>query len=551
MDYKEAYEINRERKGYGKRNLHDFLGSDQDDAARLQRNFDNRDMVEGDIGTLKISDIFVLVEFLIEKICRPLNERITSHFSGRSADISVGGIRPLDLVARRRLHWVGEMCAKQLPRCQAYLEKTLMDTPDVKKPRVAWENRRLAPLFKALEEALPSLRFDDVMKQMFGKLEDNLQKTILDELTEELLYSTRETLPNPLDGSIWSSVAIQATRDVTRDIAKFLCSMSTEKRRLKFLGAMILRKGEKCRSLVKQASEACALPITEELDPMADLLFISPERVVTKNQLLSLTNIDENGVIDIYGKKLNMPYGAAATLSSYQTFNDCAELCGLTRFRAKDLFDKAKVCGKSIMSQLDSGGWMPRPRDSFSEGVAKVNVSWYVEHQLLPVFHFLASTCVDWSVGDMSGDEFYSLEKICKVLDIDVEAGKEALLRGVINPSWVNIEPVSPSTSPTSRAKRAKKRRVGSGTGSGTPKVVYKGPDDNLDHGWTVEKIQRATGHHIDKYWSHIESPGVVIRSMTGVRDVISRAEDEGTTLKESIAWFKGKDEYKKYFKRG
>lgn len=543
MDYKGGYEINRERKGYGKRNLHDFLGSDQDDAARLQRNFENREMVEGDIETLHISEMFDLVEFLVEKIGGPLNERITGHFSG-DADSSVGGIRPLDLVARRRLHWVGERCALKLPKYKAEVECAPAT------PLVAWENRCYAPLLKALEETLPSLRFDDAMKQKFGNLKENLQQTILDELTEELLYSTRMALPNPLDGSVWSSVAIQATREVAREIAKSVhCSnASSEKLRLKFLGVKILRRGAKYLSLVKQASEADAVPITEELDPMADLLFVSPERVITKNQLLSLTNIDENGVIDIYGKQLNMPYGAAATLSSYQAFNDSAELCGLTRFRAKDLFDKTRVCGKSIVSRLECGGWMPRCRDSFSEGLAKANVSWYVENQLLPVFHVLASACVDWSVGDMVGDEFYSLEKICKALELDVVAGKGALLRGAIKPSWVDIEPVSPSNSPTSKSKRGKKRRGGSGSPS--KKIVYKGPDDNLGHGWTVEKVQRATGNHIDRYWFHSDSPEDVIRSMPGVRNIISRAANEGITLKESIKWFRGKDEFKKYFQK-
>lgn len=544
MDYKGGYEINRERKGYGKRNLHDFLGSDQDDAARLQRNFENREMVEGDIDTLHISEMFDLVEFLIERISRPLHERIMSHFGGGGADISVGGIRSLDLVARRRLHWVGEKCALKLPKYKADIESVAVTPLD------AWENRCYASLLKALEEILPRLRFDDAMKQMFGKLEDNLQNTILDELTEELLYSTRIALPNPLDGSVWSSVAIQATRDVTREIAKSVhcSSVSTEKRRLKFLGVKILRRGEKYLSLVKQASEAHAAPITEELDPMADLLFVSPERVITKNQLLSLTNIDEDGVIDIYGKQLKLPYGAAATLSDYQAYNDSAELCGLTRFKAKDLFDKTRVCGKSIVSQLECGGWMPRCRESFSEGIAKVNVSWYVENQLLPVFHVLASTCVDWSVGDMCEDEFYSLEKICKALEVDVVAGKGALLRGAINPSWVDIA-VSPSNSPTSKSKRGKKRRGGS-SGSSSKKVVYKGPDNNLGHGWIVEKVQRATGNHTDSYWFHRESPMDVIRSLSGVRNIISRAANEGTTVKESIDWFRGKDEYKKYFQK-
>ena len=53
VDYGDAYEWVRERKGYGLANMTEHLGGDEEDGARLRRNFYERDDVEKDIATLK------------------------------------------------------------------------------------------------------------------------------------------------------------------------------------------------------------------------------------------------------------------------------------------------------------------------------------------------------------------------------------------------------------------------------------------------------------------------------------------------------------------
>ena len=46
VDYGEEYEEVRERKGYGRVNISENLGGDEDDGARLERNFLEREQVE-------------------------------------------------------------------------------------------------------------------------------------------------------------------------------------------------------------------------------------------------------------------------------------------------------------------------------------------------------------------------------------------------------------------------------------------------------------------------------------------------------------------------
>ena len=68
VHYGDHYEQVRERKGYGRSNMSEHLASDEEEGAKLRRNFHEREEVEMDISSLKVHEMFHLIEFLSEKV---------------------------------------------------------------------------------------------------------------------------------------------------------------------------------------------------------------------------------------------------------------------------------------------------------------------------------------------------------------------------------------------------------------------------------------------------------------------------------------------------
>ncbi|KAL7521142.1 hypothetical protein ACHAWX_005840 [Stephanocyclus meneghinianus] len=103
VNYGKHYEGVRERKGYGLVNLQEGLGGDWDEKARLQRNFAERKEIENEIIDLKFMQLWVLAEFLTEKVYQPLKEAMGQRL-----------IESRYIVARRRLHWLAERFERRL-----------------------------------------------------------------------------------------------------------------------------------------------------------------------------------------------------------------------------------------------------------------------------------------------------------------------------------------------------------------------------------------------------------------------------------------------------
>jgi hypothetical protein len=113
VDYGDAYEEVRERKGYGRDKTFD----------PIQRNLGEREDLENDIRTLTVYEMFHLVEFLTEHIFDPINKSIERYCTVEGNEIS-DLPREKDLIAMRRLHWLSE---KLTERVQEYLTDSAVD----------------------------------------------------------------------------------------------------------------------------------------------------------------------------------------------------------------------------------------------------------------------------------------------------------------------------------------------------------------------------------------------------------------------------------------
>jgi hypothetical protein len=105
VNYGDVYEEVRERKGYGRVNMN---SSDEDLLQKnLMRSLRDRAEVEKDVLDLKVTEMFHLVEFLTNKIFKP----ITSTNEGVSLDRG-----KKNLIAMRRLNWIGDKLSGRLSK---------------------------------------------------------------------------------------------------------------------------------------------------------------------------------------------------------------------------------------------------------------------------------------------------------------------------------------------------------------------------------------------------------------------------------------------------
>ena len=112
-DYKSMYEVVRERKGYGKANIHGGLKDDTDDFMRFFRNIKERHNMEVTIRSYNEDEISNLLLFIKSKILPGLI-RITDEYKKETRNERENRIITRQWIARRRLHWISIVMNAQL-----------------------------------------------------------------------------------------------------------------------------------------------------------------------------------------------------------------------------------------------------------------------------------------------------------------------------------------------------------------------------------------------------------------------------------------------------
>jgi len=541
VDYGDHYEDTRERKGYGQVNTSGYMGGDDDEASRLSRNLHEREEVEKDISTMKVYEMYHLIEFLTTNIFNRL-EKVPAN------------MRPRDLIARRRLFWIGE---KLEGRYQAFLanEKRVRDSANALKEIRVWLDQWRSAA------SLPSI---------YPKIDESLRTSVHDELTEELLYQTLSLLPNPLNESTWCKVAVNLTKDATVLIGQYLyCYPGTlDALKKESLSKKLLMLAKNSALAIRDGVNAIKSNVTGVNAHIKDLSFNTPKRIIKKKNLADSSKKER--IFDLYDIQDTIRYGTAASMADIQAYYDAVELCGIEPYYIPGKNKRVYDCERSIISQYDPRDneigntrspqhhWMARSVDAIKRGDASVNEQWYIENQVLLVLHILASTCVDWSSGtsedgeeEESTETWYSLEKLCAEINLDLDKAERALSLGAIDPNWPKLE-IKPSYNPSSegnsnesrrrRRRRPAKRKVNP---SNKARVLQNASDEQYPE-WTVRAIQRASSHHVDNYYSHPDLPqGLIVRSRTGVKTLIDYAEANNCGIAEAYEEYKG---VKKYF---
>jgi len=542
VNYGDHYEQVRERKGYGRKNESEQVGSDEeDDAARLRRNFLEREESENDISTLNVFDLHNLMEFLTDKVLDPINLSIRRACPAEVFKKS-STLRSRDLIARRRIHWIGE---KLQGRYQDLLADEGVDSD--------------SELMSGIQLLLDQWRFKS-LPSIYLKLNEEIREALQHELTEELLYQTRNRLPNPLDESVWCETAVNLMNSTTLLIGQYwFCYSGLVEVRKQFLAEKLLALAMNSAVAIRDGVNALKNNESGDLESqikISSLTFKSPKLIIKENTL-----VDENEKVrDLYDIQDTIRYGTAASMADIQAYYDAIELCGIEPHYIPGKNKRVYDCERSIISQYEPRDneagdtrspqhhWMVRSVDTIKRGDATVNEQWYIENQVLLVLHILASTCVDWSCTSEDGEEegatetWYSLEKLCAEINLDLNKAKRALSLGAIDPNWPpEDEPLLPDSGDGDKKKK-KSRRVRRRVA--VPKVV--GFSDSPEFpGWDVKGVKRCTGNQIDNYWGHPDLPeGLRVRSKVGVRTLIDYAEANNCVIAEAYEEYKDVTKY-------
>jgi len=517
VDYGEAYEDVRERKGYGKDN-NKLCGGDDDDAARLKRNFVDREMVQQDIPDLKLFDMFYLVEYLTNDVLAPIDQRIRGSFSANGQAESFTRLSK-DIVARQRIHWL-----RMQLQCRL---KEMMSNPNQDDELLLHAmTRGRKEMVTAIDESLLKWDFDmlpDILS-FLNTVSNGDGKTLQDiirlELSEELLYSVGSKLPDPLNSTMWCKISIDLANSITWDIARYLvCCKDPEHSMALMLAEQILVNAKTAASKVR---EACHILNTGSSSfsrnaAIEELSFHSLRRKMKKK------DVAPNGsFINVYGNDLNIHHGTAATIADIQAYQDAVELgylepyfdpCSTSRLADSKLTIVSQYASLNHNNGSQQFHWMARSIDAFDSGVARVNEQWYLLNQILLPVHILASECVEWK--KWPGSQFYSLENLCEAIGIKLQDAEETIKRGVMRPEL--------EEKPDNGTKTKKKKRL-RGELSNAARTLENRPCEEFP-GWKVERIQRKNSHHVDSYWSHPGLAGVVLRSRVGVKEMIGKME--------------------------
>jgi len=525
VDYGKLYENVRERKGYGVANLYGNVGDDSDRGAKLQRNFAARQSIESEISKLSVVRLYYLAEFLMERIFPEINESIEDIFRHHVPS----QLKSRFLVARRRLHWIGERLEQQLEKCFGSLQRVYFSSKFITSFQniihsFKWSS--LPGVFSAIQDTasdIPNICAKDC---------------ILNEISEELLYKVSNIIPKPFDTKIWSQLGNLLIESVTKKIAiHMFCSseMSIEERQAK-LGRSVLDDAKRYSKLTTRCSTVLDGTATDGnfYDYFFDLLsFKSPQHKVNQKQFFYKR--PNKKPRSIYDAKKIINFGTASALAEVQAYQDAVDVGFLEPHAIPGVLKNLIECEKSIVCKYPSSSpnskigrlpqfyWIARGAESIKKGTAIVNVEWYLMNQLLLVVHSLASNCVEWKASSQKMVP-YSLERLCEVVGVEVNAAKKALSNGFILPECpeeVTITHQSPSSSVANQDKSSKR---------GALPV----PSDEFP-GWTVKQVPRQGSRHVDKYWYHPSLSEVTFRSRVGVTAVLTQAERLGVDLRTAL----------------
>lgn len=455
VDYDQAYEDVRERKGYGIANIENGERSNSHEPTALLRYFDRREFVTEEIDNFSPLDIFYTLEFIVENIQEPI-DAVISEYIKKGQQIIQDKPTSFQLRARRRLHWLSDVF---LARISNLLDMFPEDMP-----------RDYAPYNSLLKH---SRRWADNMKwhsfakdtQSLENVDDEAYKTLIAASREDVLYSLSKKIVMPLNEAMWCPAAVDLIKKLSK-YTVFVLSLGGDDM-FNHLMQKYLKCAKKTALVIRQACKDHDVG-SRALDLLVFVSDIKKDERIDVNMLRSFEGFKESG---FFRKHTTFPKGITASLLDIQAYRDTMDLCCLpgqfdmaivpdSESKTHEvLIAKGISSGNGVLGEVDECvvGY-PRHTDFFAKG-GRINETWYLLWQVVFVVHCFAEEFVRGNGGH------YSLQALCKVVGVDLADAEAVVEQGIENREYAiqfssksgKVHPKKPRSTnkgPTTRTAR-------------------------------------------------------------------------------------------------
>jgi len=499
VNYGIGYEGTRERKGYGKENIEGILECDKVEIAKMKRDHAEREYMVDTIKNMKLMKIKHYVEFLESRFIAPLVEFTDAYIRKKRNYQRIPSRR--QLAARQRLSWLGSLFRRQID--DLTVGTTFQDSRDVQNLRKLLDHKRLEPQISLSDKSSPLITI------------------LISERYEEVLCSVskEDGLFHAYDPSMWSKVGRDFCRDFIKTVTlNSIGRSSTFGRLIDPLFKMAIQAIDiiknACNTLnsanstqedISKACEVLGLRATEN-DVIKTFLQQSFKQNSKQVYLLPInlgTNHIKSGFRRSYVQSTDLLCSSSALSDAGSSLSESPSYESILRCI-------------STSDHCTFSQW----RDALSSKALLVDEEWYIQWQVVRVFHVLWINCVHESTHS---NIHYSIEKLCRTLGTNTDDAKTVISAKMTQP-YEKIHPHCDQEEATEYQKteeksvtqgigkgmndhRTKKHNIkgknktGAKRNSKAKGPLYAKEDNTLPSGWRLDYVKRHTGRHVDRYW--------------------------------------------------
>ena len=398
----------RERKGYGKANIHKGVKSDYDCMkTRTLRNLCERYFMDDTIESLNSQEVIRSLRFIDEKILRPVvtstewfidktrkaEDYVNSH-NGIGQRTPKTQPPSRQWIARRRMHWFHGRFKEKILELKRNSEMSEVDAEEAEAivERMRWAD--LTTIFP----------FINSITIWSGK---KLSQAMKIEIQDELYYMASKDLCGLFEASLWCPMAELLARKISLYMVAVLLSNKVPSQKFDSIGAELAdlvmqfatMEGRKLKARCDALSKVEGPQ--EKREKMRDFLEFQSKPRATSNskQSPSFERLHRLFEVDVE----NIGRKSQSVIVSMSKMND----------------EKESTPNAAMGTNLQS---KPEARDASEilNGTAAANFMWYLQFQVVYVIDAFARSFNDMWSRDSIGeglDNWYSLEALCSALN--------------------------------------------------------------------------------------------------------------------------------------
>jgi len=435
VNYKEHYEQMRERRGYGKANLLDGVKSDAHDITRVQRNLNDRFLVEASILKFTEDEIRQVMDFFKTRVYDGV-KAATSTFATSCKEDDSNLLR--QCIARRRMHWLSKILRNRFHELLGRGGSSSLPLPDGSDSEECifhrgmlvfvhgWPKNQPRPAFTGLA-TIKSISKDKHNRNVFevslsdGKYVESVPEAVVTTPTHDdfkdvpkrtysnwMKWNKQQDLPRMRLKMLKGFDTFQWDPSFVWDISAGLATGSSSETQTNIFQSLRWELVEELLFLLtknKRLSHPfdekiwCPLSVsllTKCLHLIADFLLMGRDQQILCKTFMGLARDAANTMKNIINESVNA-----------STNQD------LSRFGSLAFVEKSNEQEGAHVLIVEAVNINKLTVEEYLNDPQPLDLDWYLIHQVILAVHPLASL-IDWGPSSDTGNPLYSIERLCE-----------------------------------------------------------------------------------------------------------------------------------------